>query len=347
MTPLEGILIRRIRAEGPMTVAEYMSTCLLHPQHGFYMTGDPLGRDFTTSPEISQMFGELIGLALAQAWLDQGRPTQFYLVELGPGRGTLMADILRAAEGVPGWREAAEVHLVEASPVLRTRQAKTIPGAINHHDSLTDLPDGPIFLVANEFFDALPVRQFLREGDAWRERVVGIHDDTLSFGLAPPSLPPFLDPRLADTKDGDMVEYSPTLSALAGEIGARIDRSGGLALIIDYGSEGEPGDTLQAIRQGEKVPPLDGPGTSDLTAHVDFHALSKAAHPAQASAITAQGVFLERLGITARAQALARRGDPNVIATQHRRLTHPGEMGSLFKVLALTRADAPAPPGFE
>ena len=183
MTPLAEILRRRIAAEGPMTVAEYMGLCLMHPQHGYYTTRDPLGAggDFTTAPEISQMFGEMLGLCLAQCWLEQGRPSPFLLSELGPGRGTLMADALRAMRAVPGMVEAAEVHLVEASPSLRTAQNAILSDhAPVWRDSIAALPEGPLFLLANEFFDALPVRQFLRVGDAWAERVVGLQDGALS-----------------------------------------------------------------------------------------------------------------------------------------------------------------------
>ena len=190
MTPLGEIIRRQIAQTGPMPLREYMALCLSHPEHGYYITRDPLGAggDFTTAPEVSQMFGELIGLALAQAWIDQGRPAPFLLVELGPGRGALMADILRAGRAAPGFVEAAEVWLIETSPTLRDEQAKRVPGA-RWADRLSDAPAGPTFLVANEFFDALPVTQFVRRRGAWFEKVVAVEADRLVWGLRPAQIP--------------------------------------------------------------------------------------------------------------------------------------------------------------
>ncbi|WP_226624731.1 class I SAM-dependent methyltransferase [Alloyangia pacifica] len=353
MSALLPLLEARIAAEGPMSVAEYMTWCLLHPQHGYYTTRDPLGQkgDFTTAPEISQMFGELLGLALAQSWLDQGRPERIVLAELGPGRGTLMADALRAMKGVPGLLDAAELHLVEASPALRAAQATRLSDyGPSWHDSLAELPEAPLFLLANEFFDALPVRQFLRDGDGWRERVVGWHEGQLSFGLTDIAAQAALEHRLADTAQGDMVETCAPAEAIVQEVGRRIAAQGGVALIVDYGGWGSLGDTLQAVRAHEKTAPLAAPGDADLTAHVDFRALAQAAAPAAHAPLTAQGVFLERLGITERARALAARLNGTALESHvaaHRRLTHPGEMGSLFKVLALHAPDAPPPPGLD
>ena len=330
-----------------------MAECLMHPKHGYYATRDPFGAegDFVTAPEISQMFGELIGLFLAQCWLDRDRPAQFRLVELGPGRGTLMADLLRAARQVTGFAAAADLHLVEGSATLRALQAERLADLARpaHHDSLATVPDGPLFLVANEFFDALPTRQFLRDGAAWRERLVGIEDGALTFGLSDPTRPSFLDHRLDDTVDGDLVEHAPAAAALAADIGARVAAAGGVALIVDYGGWRALGDTLQAVRRHERVPPLTTPGDVDLTCHVEFETLAKAAAPAAHTGMTAQGVFLERLGITARANALAARssGDTaEAIAAAHRRLTHPREMGTLFQTMALYRPTDPPPPGF-
>ena len=345
-TPLERLLIRQIAAQGPLNVAEYMTACLLHPQHGYYTTRDPLGRDFTTAPEISQMFGELVGLSLAQAWLDRGAPSPFVLAEAGPGRGTLMADVLRATRGVPGFHAAMRLWLVELSPVLRAAQGTALAGYAPHWcDNLSDLPDLPLFLVANEFLDALPVRQFLRDGAGWRERVVGLSDKAetgrLAFGLTEPMAPLALSDRLNDTQDGDMVETCTPATALVAHAGMRIAEQGGVALFIDYGSAESLGDTLQAIRANQKVAVLTRPGESDLTAHVAFGPLSRAAGCA-AAPLTPQGVFLERLGITARARALSKAA-PHVAAA-HRRLTAPEEMGQLFKVLAL-HDDGPPPPG--
>ncbi len=335
-----------------MTIADFMSECLLHPTLGYYTARDPLGAggDFTTAPEISQMFGELLGLALAQSWLDQGAPSRFVLAELGPGRGTLMADVLRATARVPGFHAAAALHLVEVSPALRAEQARLLPGA-TWHDSVGDLPDdAPLFLLANEFFDALPIRQFLRDGPGWRERVVGLADDRLAFGLTAAAPLAALEPRLADTEDGDLVELAPALPALAAEIGRRIAGNGGAALIVDYGSWGGLGDSFQAVAAHRKVDPLATPGAVDLTAHVDFAALARAIAPAAHAALTPQGVFLERLGIAARAEKLAAAlggaARDNHLAA-HRRLTHPEEMGNLFQVLGIHPAHASPPPGLD
>jgi len=350
---LEAALIRDIRATGPLTVADYMTRCLLDPNYGYYTTRDPLGTagDFITAPEISQMFGELVGLALAQSWMDQGAPAAFHLVELGPGRGTLMADALRATARVPGFHDSMSLHLVEASPTLRKRQSDKINRPILHYDALADVPnDAPLFLVANEFFDALPIRQFQRDGEAWRERVIGLKNDALAFGLSDFITPSALDRRLPDTKDGDIVEHSPLSENIAAQIASRIADHGGLALIIDYGDRRSLGDTFQALRAHKSVPPLDAPGSADLTAHVDFQSLAQAAKVAKVTAqMTTQGLFLERLGITHRAQSLAKglsgaALDQHIAA--HRRLTHPDEMGTLFKVLTLYPSASPLPPGF-
>lgn len=352
MTPLAALLIERIRDGGPITVAEYMAECLLHPVHGYYTTRDPFGAggDFTTAPEISQMFGELIGLALAQAWLDQGAPTPFTLAELGPGRGTLMADALRATRGVPGFHAAAQVRLVEASPHLRAVQAATLARTGGPEpewlDRVEDLPDAPLYLIANEFLDALPIRQFQHGPDGWHERLVGPAGGALAFGLSAP-LPQVPDtPAFRNAPEGALVEdCTPARQAVA-ETADRIHRYGGLALFIDYGGWRSQGDTLQALRSHQFDDPLAHPGEADLTAHVDFEPLAALA---PAYAYTTQGTFLERLGIAARAERLALSLTGAALETHlaaHRRLTHPAEMGSLFKVLALTPRSAPLPPGF-
>ncbi|WP_439822940.1 class I SAM-dependent methyltransferase [Roseicitreum antarcticum] len=538
-TPLADILVRRIRATGPISVAEYMAECLLHPQHGYYSTRDPFGQagDFTTAPEISQMYGEVLGLALAQSWLDQGAPAPFTLAEPGPGRGTLMADILRATARVPGFHAGARLHLVEASPPLRALQAQTLAPFSTTcatpvwHDTIDTLPDAPLFLIANEFFDALPVRQFIRAGkddshgaatryataatpyatkadgaqaapegipdngigrgganlppDLWHERVIGLRpqdeapapasapastgttapqhttpapptsaaqhampdpaatpepaapDATVStsppalcFGLTPAAPRAGLAHRLQNTRPGDLVEICPALPGIVSAIADRIARHGGVALIVDYGDEVSLGDTLQALRHHAADDPLAHPGQADLTAHVDFDAIRRAATapaptkaapdkdtqqdtaakrpppaagaaphsgaqppaphprgaptppaaattepaasstsgpratrtPTQSAAdapptrpgvsvtpVTPQGMLLERLGITARARALAQpltgaALDSHIRA--HRRLTHPAEMGTLFKAIALYPRSAPQPPGF-
>ncbi|MEO1308924.1 MAG: SAM-dependent methyltransferase [Pseudomonadota bacterium] len=350
-TPLGEILCRRIAQTGPMTIAEFMTECLLHPEHGYYTTRDPFGQggDFTTAPEISQMFGELIGLALAQAWLDQGKPKQFVLAELGPGRGTLMADLLRASSRVPGLVEAAQVVLVEASPTLRARQRQVLPNGVAWVDRVEDLPDLPVFLVANEFFDALPIRQFVREGHGWRERVVTVVDGELQIALAQPAPMAALEHRLADTRSGDLIEQCAIGQAIIAELSLRLQAKGGCVLIIDYGDVRSLGDTLQAVRHHSPAPVLQDPGQADLTAHVDFEALAAVAQGAAHGPVP-QGVWLERLGITERARALARRLSGDALESHiaaHRRLTHPEEMGTLFKALAVVPLGVLPPPGFE
>ena len=355
VTPLASLLAARIAAHGPMTLADYMAECLLHPRHGYYTTQQPFGQagDFITAPEVSQMFGELLGLCLAQSWMDQRRPDRFILAETGPGRGTLMADMLRALRTVPGLRAAAEVHLIEASPALQARQRQTLAGeAVIWHDQIATLPQGPLFLVANEFFDALPIRQFQRTAAGWAERQVGCGDAGLTFGLAHPARYGALDHRLGDTAVGDIVEICPALPAIAGQIAARIAAWGGAAIILDYGDWRSRGDTFQALKAHQPTHPLATPGQADLTAHVDFEALAAvfAASGAAVTRMTAQGVFLQRLGITARAAALARNltgAAADRLSAAHRRLTHPAEMGELFKVIACHPEQTPPPPGLD
>ena len=348
MTPAEALLAR-IRATGPLTLAQYMAEALLHPRWGYYATRDPLGRDFTTAPEIAQSFGELVGLALAQAWLAQGAPAPVTLAELGPGRGTLMADALRATARVPGFHAALRLHLVEASPTLRARQREVLAAhRPTHHDRVDDLPAGPLLLVANEFLDALPIRQWRRRGAGWSETLVAERAGRLALVAGPPGPVLGLGDR-ADLPEGAVVErcpaLAPTVAAVAGRVGA-----GGAAVFVDYGHWRSRGDTLQAMRGGAAVDPLDGPGTADLTAHVDFEAVARAAPPAVASAMVPQGLWLERLGIAARTEALARGATGparETLLAGHRRLTHPAEMGDLFKVMALTPPGAPAVAGLD
>ena len=350
---LKDHILRRIAAQGPMRLDEYMTTCLLHPTLGYYTTHTPFGAegDFTTAPEISQMFGELIGLALAQTWLDQGAPAPFTLAELGPGRGTLMADALRACAQVPGFVAAAEVVFIEASPALQTVQRDTLhPNPAQWVAEIEDLPNQPLFLIANEFFDALPIRQFIRQGDHWSERQVGADSDALIFGLGPAQPQPMLAERLGDTDEGEMIEISAGAAPVMSEIAARIAARGGAALVIDYGDWRTTGNSFQAVKAHQHTDPLAEPGTADLTAHVSFEALAGAATPCLYTTLTPQGVFLERLGITARAQALAATLSgaalENHIAA-HRRLTHPEEMGTLFKVLGIYPDGSAPPPGLE
>ncbi len=354
MTALADILKAEIAATGPMRLDAWMAACLMHPRHGYYTTRDPFGQagDFITAPEISQMFGELLGLGLAQAWLDQGAPAPVALVELGPGRGTLMADALRATRGVPGFHAALELHLVETSPALRARQAEVLADhAPTWHDSADSLPDMAILAVANEFFDALPVRQFQRQGDGWCERVVGVTDGALALGLARKRIEPALAHRLEDTRDGDIVETCPAAQPVIAALARRIAAHGGAALLVDYGDWRSLGDTVQAVRGHDRADLLADPGLADLSAHVDFEALAQAADGiCQVSRLTPQALFLSRLGIVQRAEALAANMSGAVLEAHHaafHRLTGRDEMGTLFKSMALYPIGAAPPPGFD
>ncbi|WP_126976097.1 class I SAM-dependent methyltransferase [Frigidibacter oleivorans] len=356
MTPLAALLARRIAQTGPISLAEFMADCLLHPDHGYYATRDPLGRagDFTTAPEISQMFGELLALALAQAWTDQGSPDRIVLAEIGPGRGTQMADVLRTLKAVPGMRAAAQPHLVEASPVLRDRQRAALDGqGALWLDRVEDLPEAPTFLLANEFLDALPIRQFVRAGPGWRERMVGLDDGgRLVPGLSAPAPLAALDRRLDDTAEGEVVELCPALPAIVAAVAGRVARQGGAAIFIDYGGWRSRGDTFQAVQDHAPVDPFARPGEADLTAHVDFEAVARAAVAAGAAVtgMTPQGALLDRLGIAARAERLARGMGGDTLRQHlaaHRRLTHPQEMGTVFKALAVHPRGTPPPPGFD
>ena len=354
MTPLERLLRGEIEAMGPIRLDYFMASCLMHPKHGYYATRDPFGAagDFTTAPEISQMFGELIGLSLAQAWLDQGSPSPFALAELGPGRGTLMADALRATRSVPGFHDALHLHLIEASATLRGVQAETLGHAApTWHDAADSLPQMPLFLVANEFFDALPIRQFVRDEEGWREHLVGVEKTRLTLGLGAPVPVADLDHRLADTRAGDVVELPSAIGPVMRATSERIANHGGAALIIDYGDWRSLGDTLQAVQGHTPVDILATPGQADLSAHVDFEALAQAIAPGTAhSRLTSQGVYLSRLGITQRAEALARSMTDDQLKSHHaafHRLTDPVEMGTLFKVMAVYPDTAAPPPGLD
>jgi NADH dehydrogenase [ubiquinone] 1 alpha subcomplex assembly factor 7 len=351
-------LARRIRAQGPLTIAEFMAEALGNPRHGYYTTRDPLGRrgDFVTSPEISQIFGELIGLWAADLWDRMGRPARLILAELGPGRGTLMADALRAARRMPGFIEAAQLHLVETSPVLRRAQAQALAAhRPSWHESIAGLPDGPLLAVANEFLDALPIRQLVRTAQGWSERLVGLDaTGTLAFVLAPPqaATAALVPAALRQAPAGSLCEIAPAAASVADALSRRIGRDGGAALFIDYGHTTRAcGETLQAVRRHLPHPVLDDPGEADLTAHVDFAALGEAAATAGAAVWgpVTQSEFLRRIGIVARAERLAAGAAPAqaaAILSACRRLIDPGEMGTLFKVLAIAAADQPAPAGF-
>jgi NADH dehydrogenase [ubiquinone] 1 alpha subcomplex assembly factor 7 len=333
--------------------------CLGDPEHGYYTTREPFGRggDFVTAPEVSQVFGELIGLWAVATWMAMGSPPSFVLAELGPGRGTLMADLLRAARVRPGFLAAASAHLVETSPRLRALQRAALPGvAVTWHDAVATLPPGPAIVIANEFFDALPVRQFVRTADGWAERMVGLDDrGRLGFGLRavsePPasSLPSSERAGVMDLGDAGVLEISPAATAITAVLAARIAGQGGALLAMDYGYEVPAfGDTLQAVRGHAPADPLSDPGEADLTAHVDFAALARAARDegAQPRPVIGQGAFLARLGIAARAARLAAGKDPATvaaIAAGVRRLTADDAMGTLFKVLAVSHSGLALP----
>jgi NADH dehydrogenase [ubiquinone] 1 alpha subcomplex assembly factor 7 len=358
VTPLGRLLAERIRHDGPIPVAEYMALCLGDPEHGYYRRAEAIGRsgDFITAPEISQMFGELIGLWAATMWESLGRPAPVRLVELGPGRGTLMADALRAiGKAMPAFRAAIDLHLIEINGRLRAQQEAVLSAARpTWHEGIAGVPSGPAIFIANEFFDALAVRQYQRLDDGWHERCVGLDvDGRLAFVPGPRVADPPLEPAHMRAPAGAVVEVSPASRDLALAIAGRIAGSGGAALVIDYGAPASgTGDTLQAVRQHKIVGPLEMPGESDLTTHVDFAALARAAQAGGAAAHgpVPQGVFLKRLGIVARAALLLRNAKPQQrddIAAACERLIGEAQMGNLFQVLAITARNAPAPPGFD
>lgn len=346
---LEDFLRRQIQATGPMPVGEFMQRCVA----AYYAGRDPFGRagDFTTAPEISQMFGEVIGLWAAIVWQMMGAPSEIILAELGPGRGTLMADALRAASTLPGFREAVRVHLVEASPALRERQRQSLAGfGAVWHEEAAQLPAGPMILIANEFFDALPVEQYVFRTDGWHERHVTCRDQ-----FAFTDGPPVSDRRMAElgapeAKLGEVFETNPQARRLVQALAKRFTAQPGVLLAIDYGHDRTAvGDTLQAVRSHQPVPALQTPGEADLTAHVDFAALVQAAEPAKTSPIVGQGSFLRRLGIELRAERLAasRPDKADDLISGCHRLINPAGMGTLFKVLAVSSPDLPDLPGFE
>ena len=325
-------------------MAERLDHFMSRAVAAYYAARDPFGvsGDFTTAPEISQAFGECLGLWAAVTWDLMGRPDPVLLVELGPGRGTLMADALRAvAEMVPPFRAALRVHLVETSPRLREVQASRVPDA-TWHDAIATLPPGPAIVIGNEFLDALPIRQFVRRGDTWMER----HVAAGAFVEAPAADAP----PLPDTaEEGAVQEVNEPALAIAAALGARVATQGGAALFIDYGpAESGFGDSLQAMSAHGPADPLGPAGEADLTAHVDFGAVARAAHAAGAAVQgpLPQGVFLARLGLHSRAAALAARGGPKHLAAAQR-LTAPEHMGRLFKALCLCHPSLPVLPGFE
>ncbi|HEX3538343.1 MAG TPA: SAM-dependent methyltransferase [Stellaceae bacterium] len=351
-------IARRIRAEGPLSLAAFMAMALHDPDAGYYATRQPLGGagDFTTAPEISQIFGELIGLWVADLWQRGGRPDPVTLVELGPGRGTLMADLLRAAASVPEFRRALRLWLVEASPVLREEQRRRLSDAAPRFAAeFGAVPEGPLLLIANEFLDALPIRQLVRGAAGWAERLVGLDDQgSLVFAIGPesPAAALLVPETLRDSAAGTVVEIGPAAAALAAAVAERLSEASGAALFLDYGFYPRaPGPTLAAIRGHRPADPLDRPGSADLSAHVDFAALAAAARAAGADVYgpVPQGRFLTALGgetrlaMLLRGAALERR---EALVSGLRRLIDPDEMGNLFQAIAIVSPGLPAPAGF-
>jgi NADH dehydrogenase [ubiquinone] 1 alpha subcomplex assembly factor 7 len=361
-TPLEAEIRKRIAMAGPMPVRQYMELCLSHPRHGYYTTRDPLGAggDFITSPEVSQVFGELVGLWAASAWHRMGQPENVRLVELGPGRGTMMLDALRAVQAVPAFRSAIVLHLVEISPALRERQQQAMAALdvpMMWHDTFDDVPDGPLIVLANELFDAFPVNQAIKQFNGWYERVIEIDPDgNLAFGISNDLIPLFdqlVPAGIRDAPIGAIYEWRADNLPLA--IARRLVRENGAALVIDYGHvESAPGDTLQAVGRHAFVSPLHSPGEVDLTAHVDFQAFALAAESmgARICGPVEQAKFLRNLGVDKRAATLKAAAPPDKAAeidSAVKRLLGEGrtEMGKLFKAIGIANPAIAKLPGFE
>jgi NADH dehydrogenase [ubiquinone] 1 alpha subcomplex assembly factor 7 len=359
-SPLQSELKRLIRSSGPMPVWRYMELCLTHPQHGYYVSRDPLGRegDFTTAPEVSQMFGELLGLWTASVWKAIGSPPLLRLIELGPGRGTMMTDALRALRVLPPLYQSLSIHLVEINPVLRDKQKAVLSGLPNlaWHDGIDEVPEGPAVVLANEYFDVLPVHQVVKRENGWHERVVEIDGSgALVFGAAAEPMPRFemlLPPLVRAAPVGAVFEWRPDTEIM--KITTRVRDQDGAALIVDYGHlRSDAGDTFQAIARHSFTDPLKNPGQADVTAHVDFQALVRAAEDlgARAHGPVSQGEFLKRLGIETRAATLMAKTTPEIsedIAGALKRLIGGGRggMGSMFKVLAISGPHLPVLAGF-
>jgi len=352
-------IARRIRREGPLSIAAFMAIALHDPEAGYYARHDPLGAagDFITAPEISQIFGELIGAWCADLWRHIGRPASVILVELGPGSGALLGDFLRAATALPEFRRALDLYLVETSPVLSARQQRRLGSLAAHFiASIDSLPQGPLLLVANEFLDALPIRQLVRGRVEWAERLVTLDpENRLVFAVGPedPALSLLVPPALREHPSETIVEICPAAAALAAALGERLTRQPGAALFVDYGYfPSAPGPTLAALRHHATAALLDDPGTADLSAHVDFATFAAAARTAGAAVHgpVAQGRFLAALGAEARLAALSARASAvqrTALESGLERLLDPAQMGNLFKALALTSPGLPAPAGFD
>ena len=350
---LTALLQKHIEEHGPMDIAEYMVLALSHPDYGYYIRKDPLGAkgDFITAPEISQVFGELVGAWLVTQWVMMGKP-KAALAELGPGRGTLMADILRATSKVKGFHESISVHLMEISPVLRQKQWNAVAGKhtdLQWHLGFGEIPNKPLLLVANEFFDALPIRQFLHLDKGWMERKVALDPrGNLHFILETATPPTVLK---EEPVSDSYYEYSDATTAMALVLGNRILTYGGSALIIDYGYYGTHGDTLQSVKDNKYHDVLTEPGSADITAHVDFYNLIHSAVTGGAMAYgpVGQGAFLNNLGAKERTDMLLKKAtakQKKLLSSGLTRLTAPDQMGELFKVLCLVHPDLPKPEGF-
>lgn len=335
---LKARLIEQIALEGPMSVADYMARCLLDPLDGYYSRRPALGAegDFITAPLISQMFGEMIGVWVAQTWLALGSPAAFRLVEIGGGDGTLMTDILRVAKQVPGLHDAAQVVMIEPSLPLRMVQSQAVPGAIFLPD-VDALPQSlPLIIIANEVLDCLPARQYVRTEDGWHERLVGLRNNDLCFGLSAEASPAV---KFEPANPGDVVEYSAEQVRFTAACAHKLKATSGAMLLIDYGRDAsETGDTLQALSHHEKRDPLDSPGLHDLTVWADFPLVAATASSAglKVSPVVAQHVFLQRLGIATRLDALETKNPDQAakLRRQYERLMAPDQMGELFKVVA-------------
>lgn len=352
--PLGDLIDRQIVHHGPMSIATYMGLCLTHPRSGYYSGTDPLGAggDFITAPEISQMFGELIGFFVVNLWQQLGQPKSFTLLELGPGRGTLMQDALRVAARAEGFLDACHLQLFEANPALRAMQRERLGQHSPYwSDEIDAVADDPLIVVANEFFDALPIRQFVRVGDNWHERQVGLIDGRRVLGLSPTPLPAAAMPEaVRNAAAGEVFEANLAAADVMQRLARRIATQTGAVLAIDYGYDRtQTGETLQAVRNHGFADPLAEPGSADLSAHVDFAALGRVAQAEGLSVapVATQRDFLGRLGIVERASALARAnpGQTDLLASALHRLTDSGQMGTLFKVLCV-HSDGLEPIGF-
>lgn len=357
MTRLRERITELIAATGPISVSDYMALCLFDPEHGYYTIREPFGAagDFVTAPEISQMFGELIGIWVRAAWDGVGRPMPLTFAEIGPGRGTLMKDMLRTLGKLdPALVSQAHFALIENSPRLTGIQKQTLAQSaarISWHKSLDTLPEAPLIIHGNELFDAIPMRQYVRSAGRWRERSIGLDSEgNLAFmaGAGAPD-PSLLPPDAADAPDGAIVELAPARVAMMDAIAGRIAAHGGAGLFIDYGHLAPGvGDTLQAVRRHRHEPVLDSPGEADLTSHVDFAALAAEArrHGLEAHLMT-QGDFLLGMGLLERAGRLGAQADETVrerLRGEVERLAGPQAMGELFKVLAISRPGTVLPP---